>query len=152
VKPEEADWVYDVVLTQRYKESTGCIMWTGAREKRRDEGPGKAMVRKCECEYGLCGRCSDGRPDRCAHRDWTPPTSPETWIQNPRGLALTAVWRAGAPCHWLCPTASTGVDPGGPRERVPAGPRRPKVIRGEHGYHYSSSFGQLELFAVGGAR
>jgi hypothetical protein len=105
---DEADWVYAVVLTQRYKESAGAIMWTGARENRRDEGQGAAFLRMCDCQSGLCGRCSDGRPERCAHRAWTPPSVPETHIQDRRGHALDPVWRAGKPCAWLCSTVRLG--------------------------------------------
>jgi hypothetical protein len=117
--PAAADWVYDVVLTQRYKESAGAIMWTGAREQRRDEGQGAVFLRTCACQFGLCGRCSDGRPDRCPHRDWSPPVVPETYVQDRSGYAIARVWRSGKPCWWLCPSARVG---------------------------------QLELFAVGGAR
>ncbi len=101
--PDAADWVYDVVLTRRYKESVGAIMWTGAREHRRDEGQGAAFLRKCACQYGPCGHCGDGRHDRCGHREWRPPASPCTYVQNPRGHALTAVWPSGTACAWLCP-------------------------------------------------
>jgi len=121
--PEAADWVYDVVLTQRFKESAGAIEWTGARENRRDEGRGRIRVRECPCEWRLCGRCADGRPDRCAHRDWTPSVGPVAYIQNRRGGVVGEVWPAGKPCAWLCSTVVAG------------------------------SLGQLELFALaGGAR
>lgn len=111
MRPEAADWVYDVVLTQRYKESAGAIQWTGkqATGTWRDEGPGAAMLRTCPCQYGLCGRCADGRPDRCAHRDWTPPLSPETYVHGRRhGAAVARVWRKGKPCAWLCPNVRLG--------------------------------------------
>lgn len=106
--PAAADWVYDVVLTQRFKESVGAIMWTGAGADRRDEGRGAAFLRMCACQYGPCGRCGDGRPDRCAHRGWTPPLVPDGWIQSRRGLAVGAVWRSGKACAWLCPTVVLG--------------------------------------------
>lgn len=107
---EAADWVYDVVLTQRFKESAGCIQWTGFRKTGtwRDEGPGAVMLRTCPCEYGLCGRCADGRPDRCAHREWTPPLVPAAYVQNRRGMAIAKVWRSGKPCTWLCPNVRLG--------------------------------------------
>lgn len=108
VTPAEADWVYDVVLTRRYKESAGAIMWTGARENRRDEGPGPRMLRMCACSFGLCGRCSGGRPDLCSHRAWTPGVSPEGYIQDRAGNALNRVWMKGRPCSWLCPTVRLG--------------------------------------------
>jgi hypothetical protein len=41
---EAAAWIYDVVLTQKYKESCGAIMWTGAGPSRRDEGMGPAFL------------------------------------------------------------------------------------------------------------
>lgn len=106
--PAAADWVYREVLTQRFRESAGAVMWTGAREHRRDEGPGAAMLRTCRCQYGLCGHCGDGRPDRCTHRNWTPPAGPDTWIQGRGGAALVPVWRVGKPCAWLCPNARVG--------------------------------------------
>jgi hypothetical protein len=109
--PEAADWVYDVVLTRRYKESTGAIMWTGARENRRDEGKGAAFLRMCCCQYGLCGHCGDGRPDRCSHREWTPPAQPATHLMDRRGMVLASVWRSGKPCAWLCPNAQMGQLP-----------------------------------------
>jgi hypothetical protein len=121
VTPAAADWVYEHVLTQRYKESAGAIMWTGARENRRDEGRGAAFLRMCCCQYGLCGRCGDGRTDRCGHREWSPPLTPDTWLQTQDGWAVAGVWRSGKACWWLCSTAAAGL-------------------------------GQLELFAVGGAR
>jgi hypothetical protein len=108
VTPEAADWVYDVVLTRRYKESAGAIMWTGARENRRDEGAGASFLRMCECQYGPCGRCSDGRPELCGHRAWTPALSPDTYIQDRHGHALNRVWRSGKPCAWLCSTVRLG--------------------------------------------
>lgn len=108
VTPDEARWVYDVVLTRRFKESAGAIMWTGARENRRDEGGGMAFLALCACQYGLCGRCGDGRPDLCSHREWTPPFAPETYIQDRRGHALRRVWRSGKPCAWLCPSVRLG--------------------------------------------
>lgn len=119
--PSAADWVYDVVLTQRFKESAGCIEWTGFKKtgKWRDEGRGPARLRECCCEYGLCGGCADGRLGRCAHREWTPPVQPATYIQNRRGMAIAEVWPSGKPCSWLCSNVRLG---------------------------------QLELFAVGGAR
>lgn len=106
--PAAADWVYDVVLTQRYKESVGAIMWTGARENRRDEGKGAAFLEVCPCRYGQCGRCSDGRPDLCAHRAWNPGISPETHIVSQRGYALARVWRRGRPCAWVCSSVRAG--------------------------------------------
>lgn len=108
---EATDWVYDVVLPQRYLESAGAIMWTGARENRRDEGHGVAFLRLCACQYGPCGRCGDGRPDRCAHREWTPPFMPATYLQDRRGMAIAAVWRSGKACAWLCPTVRLGQLP-----------------------------------------
>ena len=117
--PEAADWVYEHVLTRRYKESAGAIEWTGAREKRRDEGRGPLRLRECPCWYGLCGRCGDGRPDRCSHREWAPPFVPAARVQNRRGMVVADVWLVGKPCSWLCPNVRLG---------------------------------QLELFAVGGAR
>lgn len=101
--PAAADWVYEVVLTQRYKESAGAIMWTGARENRRDAGAGAVFLRMCACQWGPCGHCSDGRHDRCAHRgEWRPPASSATWLQSHRGMAIAAVWMAGRPCRWSC--------------------------------------------------
>ncbi|MHB1139887.1 MAG: DUF6248 family natural product biosynthesis protein, partial [Microthrixaceae bacterium] len=102
---EAADWVYGVVLTRRYKESAGAIMWTGARENRRDGGAGAAFLRSCPCEVRLCGRCGDGRPDRCAHRSWSPGPTPATFVQDHRGMAVAEVWRAGTACSWVCATA-----------------------------------------------
>ncbi len=106
--PEAAGWVYDVVLTRRYKESVGAIEWTGARENRRDAGLGAAMVRGCECQFGLCGHCGDGRPDRCSHREWTPPLVPETYLQDRSGYVVAEVWRTGKACAWLCPNVQLG--------------------------------------------
>lgn len=117
--PEAADWVYDVVLTQRYKEGSGAIMWTGAREQRYDGGHGAAFLRACPCETVLCGHCGDGRTHRCTHRSWAPPPVPAAWVVDRAGMAVAAVWMSGRPCRWLCANA----------------PR-----------------GQLDLFAVGGAR
>lgn len=103
--PAEADWVYDVVLTQRYKESVGAVMWTGARELRRDEGRGRAFVRTCECFWGPCGWCGDGRPDKCAHRDGRVGAArePLTSIITAAGYALIDVWTVGRGCKWNCP-------------------------------------------------
>lgn len=123
--PQAAGWVYDVVLTQRYKESIGAIMWTGARENRRDEGKGAAFLSVCPCQYGPCGRCGDGRPELCKQK---PVVSPETRILSPNGWALTPVWRSGRPCCWVCPTVARPAEP----EPEPA------VV-------------QLELFALAGA-
>lgn len=129
-----ADWVYDVVLTRRYKESVGAIMWTGAGKGRRDEGRGIAMVRTCQCGYGLCGRCSDGTPEKCSHLTWRPGAGPETHIVNQRGYAVAEAWLSGKPCLWMCPTAAT------PPTLAPEPVPKPGNV-------------QLELFALaGGAR
>lgn len=117
--PAAADWVYEHVLTRRFKESAGAIMWTGAGKDRTDAGQGAAFLRTCCCETGLCGRCGDGRPDRCTHRGWAPAPAPASWLVDRAGMAVAAVWMSGKPCAWLCANA----------------PR-----------------GQLDLFAVGGAR
>lgn len=101
--PSAADWVYDVVITRRYKESAGAIMWTGKGDDRRDEGYGAVMLRTCPCQYGPCGHCGLGRHHRCTHRRFAPTVSPATYVQNPRGYALTPVWTAGKPCAWRCP-------------------------------------------------
>jgi hypothetical protein len=105
---EAAAWIYSTVLTRRYLESVGAIMWTGAGANRRDEGQGPAFLALCDCRYGLCGRCSGGRPDLCAHRNWSPGISAETYIVSPRGYALARVWRSGRPCRWLCPSVRVG--------------------------------------------
>lgn len=127
MKPAAADWVYEHVLTQRFKESAGAIEWTGARENRRDEGAGAARLRWCPCQWGPCGRCSDGRHDRCAHKgEWRPPATPATWIQDRAGHALTAVWMPGRPCAWRCSCVCPQPD--------------------------SDPVEQMALFAVGGAR
>lgn len=106
--PEAAAWVYDVVLTRRYLESVGAIMWTGKGDDRHDEGQGPAFLALCDCQFGPCGRCAGGRPDLCAHAAWNPGISPETYIVSPRGYALARVWRRGKPCRWVC----TSVKPG----------------------------------------
>lgn len=98
-----ADWVYTVVLTRRYLESCGAIMWTGKGAGRKDEGHGAVMLRTCPCQWGPCGHCTVGRHHRCTHRRFAPTASPATYIQNPRGCALTPVWMVGQPCAWRCP-------------------------------------------------
>jgi hypothetical protein len=105
---EDAAWIYDVVLTRKYLESVGAIMWTGAGANRRDEGQGPVFLAKCACQYGQCGRCSDRRPELCSHRAWNPGISPETYIVSQRGYALARVWRSGRPCRWLCSSVRVG--------------------------------------------
>jgi hypothetical protein len=105
---EDAAWIYDVVLTRKYLESVGAIMWTGAGASRRDEGMGPAFLALCACQYGQCGRCSDGRPELCSHRAWNPGISPEAYIVSQRGYALARVWRRGRPCRWLCTSVRVG--------------------------------------------
>lgn len=106
--PEQARWVYDVVIPLRYKESVGAVMWTGARENRRDGGQGMAFLAMCACQYGLCGRCGDGHPERCSHANWEPGVHADTGIIAVSGASVAQVWRKGRPCYWLCPTVRVG--------------------------------------------
>lgn len=61
---------------------------------------------KCPCQYGPSGCCTNGRHDECP-RTWGwerhGEPQPETWIVGRRWGALTAVWRNGTACRWLCP-------------------------------------------------
>lgn len=131
---DAAGWVYDIVLTQRYKESAGAIMWTGKGANRRDEGEGRAFIACCECQYGPCGRCSDGRHERCTHHHWRPTPGPATHVVNQRGYALNAVWMSGKACVWRC---SCGCPAPKPVVEVAAAPE--------------PVFEQLDLFALAGA-
>ena len=90
---EEADWVWNNVLTAAYKYAHTV-----------DDTP--ALLRSCACQWGACGWCGLGRPDRCAHRRGTAPLSPqvEDW------LAWVPVFRAGKPCVWHCPGPPAAVD------------------------------------------
>lgn len=134
-----ADWVYDRVLTRRYKESTNAIDWVGARENRRDEGKGAAFLRVCSCQYGPCGHCSAGRHDRCSHRERQPAPACTTYLQNSAGLAIAEVWRSGKPCAWLCTCDC--------RTAAPVDPEQPTVMAPE------LVFEQISLFELaGGAR
>lgn len=154
--PAAADWVYEHVLTQRYKESAGAIIWTGARENRRDEGKGAAFLATCACQYGPCGWCSDGRHDRCAHKgEWRPPPSPATWMQDKRGMAIGAVWMTGKPCQWSCSCDCPAPVPPPVEQLALVGEvGRVKVLAegGQRG-HAGELFGQMSLFDLaGGAR
>lgn len=135
-----ADWIYEHVLTRRYLESVGAIAWTGARENRRDEGEGAALVRCCPCQYGACGYCSQlGKHDRCTSRTSPPVVSQVlTYIVASDKAAVAPVWTTGRPCSWRCPCGCAPAEPAPEVEPVAAPP-----VVGE----------QLELFALaGGAR
>lgn len=104
--PEAADWVYRHVLTDRLKESSGAIMWTGSGPDRRDEGRGAAMLRTCRCQYGRCHRCLLGSHDGCTG---IRVTGPAARVLDRTGLALAEVWPSGRPCAWQCPCGCRGV-------------------------------------------
>lgn len=62
----------------------------------------------CPCQWGPCGHCLAGRPEKCAHHHYPPRSQrspdPETYLTGRRGGALALVRRAdGSGCSWVCP-------------------------------------------------
>ncbi len=88
VDPAAGAWIYEHVLTANRRKHHAAI------------------VAVCECQYGPCGHCVNGDHNQCAHRrpDHRPVRSPETYVINRAGYALTPVWPAsGRTCVWRCP-------------------------------------------------
>lgn len=91
--PAAADWVYEHALTGPIRRSYGCD----------DQGP--VAVRTCSCQWGPCGHCQGGRPDRCAHRQRRTrrDRDPAASILSRGGGVVALVWPVGRGCRWHCP-------------------------------------------------
>jgi hypothetical protein len=142
--PAAADWIYREVLTTAYRRSVGA---EGRGDEEMHLGP--AAVRDCRCQWGPCGHCQAGRPDRCAHRRGTAPASLHDGHVLGRDGSVRAGWRrVGTVCVWRCPgppggdllfTVTTGA--------VPPPVRPERLVSAK-----PTPAEQLDLFAVGGAR
>lgn len=95
----DADWIAKSVLTTAYVKSCG----------------GPSLIRKCRCQYGVCGHCGSGEHDKCTTRvgfDGNPNPAPLTHLIGRTGSAYTAVWPAVGPsCRWYCPCTTCAAKP-----------------------------------------
>lgn len=138
-----ADWIYREVLTGAYRRSVGA---EGKGDEELQRGP--AAVRDCRCQWGPCGWCQTGRPDRCAHRRGTARASQyDGYVLGPDGGVRIGWRRTGAVCTWHCP----GPTGGDLLFAVTAEAVQPPPMRAERPATRAKPVDQIGLFDLAGA-
>jgi Family of unknown function (DUF6248) len=83
----------------------------------KDHG-GIELVRRCPCQYGICGHCAAGDHTKCTIRvgfDGKPPVFEHTHLIGSTGNTLDAVNLTGIPCRATCPCTTCAAKSSPPK-------------------------------------